>query len=499
MAGTAIHRDINDTSPRFSILLVLLALTACGGGRGASPPPTGPAQISTFAYVMNECEVAPGAGTGPLHQALWIRQGDGAPVQIAEFTLPTYPRNACLGYGQDRSGQDAVFVGAFQRLGRAPDASIVVFEVTDQFSPLRGFVPRDQRGFFVVRADGSGLRRIADASLEASFAADWNCILVGGSTCQRDEAIWLDFSPDGRLAVITDKGPASTGTLGGQIFTLDLTTGERTQLTFLPPLPRCREPIDPNAECVQVGQLPIFSTRFLDAQTIAFYRREGASTIVPYTVDIQSHELKPVQVVPIPGGGLVPIFHITGEPLGFTVFLPDRDPVNGPGPFGDVVEEAFNFNGQDTLQLTAFGRSDTFNTRTTLDQARVLFLASADPLGTNLKQACEVFSIDPLGGDLRQLTHFGADITEGRNCTTHDPPPTCTLGDMEVDRGTGSVVFISSCDPLGINPYGEQEFAMRPDGTGLRQLTAARGLRQGADGSLAVELPGPWAVPSRLR
>jgi len=43
------------------------------------------------------------------------------------------------------------------------------------------------------------------------------------------------------------------------------------------------------------------------------------------------------------------------------------------------------------------------------------------------------------------------------------------------DEITGALLFASSCDPLGGNPFGDQLFAMRQDGTGLRQVTAARG------------------------
>jgi hypothetical protein len=38
---------------------------------------------------------------------------------------------------------------------------------------------------------------------------------------------------------------------------------------------------------------------------------------------------------------------------------------------------------------------------------------------------------------------------------------------------------------------GDQIFAVRPDGTGLRQLTSLRGAQTLADGTLLVELPGP--------
>jgi hypothetical protein len=50
---------------------------------------------------------------------------------------------------------------------------------------------------------------------------------------------------------------------------------------------------------------------------------------------------------------------------------------------------------------------------------------------------------------------------------------------------------------LGTNPNGGQVFAMRPDGSRLRQLTDTRGLVVGADGSVTANLPGPWAYSSR--
>jgi len=490
------------------VFLCLLSLAACGGDGGAPPSPP-PAPISTFAYVMNECEAAPGQAQGPFRQALWIRQGDRDPVKVTELTLPSkMPRDLCLKYGQARAAGASVLVGAFQRLRVTPDGSTVVFEVTDDFSLVfRGSVRQDQEGFFTVRADGSGLHRLADPSRAANFAADWNCIVFGGADCAITVWAGVDISPDGRQLVFTDRGPDTSGTPAAQIFTLDLATGMRTQLTFLPPLLQCPQgSIDPDAECVPVGRLPIQFPRFLDARTVAFHRRERASNILPYTVDIQTRKLTPVQVVAIPGGGLVPVFQITGAPIGFTVWLPDLVPVNGPGPEGNIVTEAFAFDAKNILQLTNFGRSDTRHTRTTLDGSRVLFDASDDPLGTNPVHACELFSIDPQGGNLRQLTHFGADMPNGCNCDSCScggipcAPPVCSNGgNIDVDRGTASIVFASSCDPFGTNPYGEQAFAMRPDGTGLRQLTAARGLRESADGSLAVELAAPWAIAAQYR
>ena len=61
------------------------------------------------------------------------------------------------------------------------------------------------------------------------------------------------------------------------------------------------------------------------------------------------------------------------------------------------------------------------------------------------------------------------------------------------DARTGTLVFVSSCDPFGTNPNGQQIFAMRPDGTGLRALTDTHSVVRNPDGSVEAELPGPWA------
>ena len=52
-------------------------------------------------------------------------------------------------------------------------------------------------------------------------------------------------------------------------------------------------------------------------------------------------------------------------------------------------------------------------------------------------------------------------------------------------------MFYSSCDPFGANPYGDQLFAIRVDGTHLRQLTHARGLVREPDGTVSSENIGP--------
>ena len=56
-----------------------------------------------------------------------------------------------------------------------------------------------------------------------------------------------------------------------------------------------------------------------------------------------------------------------------------------------------------------------------------------------------------------------------------------------------SVLFYSDRNPLGTNPDGSQVFAMRWNGSHLRQLTRARGTTRAADGRVAeVEIPSRW-------
>ncbi|MGH7896115.1 MAG: hypothetical protein ACREQL_15695 [Candidatus Binatia bacterium] len=127
---------------------------------------------------------------------------------------------------------------------------------------------------------------------------------------------------------------------------------------------------------------------------------------------------------------------------------------------------------------------------------RVFLRASADPFGTNPSENCQFFSIGTFGSpaSLRQLTHFGPGAGEHSmwGCGGTDYPPGCNVQFAIQDLVTRTLVFYSSCDPLGTNPHGGQLFAIRPDGSGLRQLTHAPGLVVEADGTVDAELPGPF-------
>jgi hypothetical protein len=105
------------------------------------------------------------------------------------------------------------------------------------------------------------------------------------------------------------------------------------------------------------------------------------------------------------------------------------------------------------------------------------------------------------GRGLRQVTHLNSRVCRplyGPGCFQ---PQGIGYGYYRLvfqDPVTKAVVFDTNCDPLGANRSGYQLFAMRPDGDGLRQLTDASGFTTNPDGSIRVELPGPFAYSAAV-
>jgi len=455
-------------------VLLLLALAACGGNGG--PPPEGP---TTVAYAVTQCAVGPAGWVG--QQSLRIRHGERE-VTVAEFGplhLPTSLTSyvTCRTFGSARLGSQSIRVFPIQRIGVSLDGSTVVFEVTDDFSLLfpNQLVPPEQEGIYLVHADGGGLRRLGPASRDPSFVGITGIV-----------APFFGFSPDGRTVVFTDLDPQAPDPDAPQIVALDLITGARPVLTHLPPV------------ALPQHDLRTVVPVFLDAETVAFRTHanpdgtnpEDRSTWFTVRTDDKEKKARPIPVVALPGGTIVPNFSITSPDPTARIFAV-------PGPSGDFAFEVFLFDTSPSqvLQLTNFGRRDTYYAQVTADRQRVLFIASADPLGENPDNNCEFFSIDWIGTDLRQLPHIGEG--EQRSCDSFGPGEGCSITLVRVDPLTGWVTFDSDCDPFGTNPNGDQIFTMRPDGSGLRQLTATRGMTTEADGTVSVELPGPWGSPTR--
>jgi hypothetical protein len=467
-----------------TIVSILIAVCSCGGGGGGGESSEQPAMASTLAYVVTECRGDLEAWT--IHQSLQIRQGEQAPVTVVEHSAvvsgAVFPLSICDYIGRYRQATLFDTIGVFHRLGVTPDGSQVVFEVTDEvtgsiFADFRlvfppNALPAEQKGIFAVRADGTGVRRLGPASRNHAFF----------------ESLFA-FSPNGRTIAYIDRGPSRDNRDATQIFTLDLVTGERTQVTQLP-------------------QARTYTPFFNDDQTITFFTRAnadgnhpgGATIAVSVKSDGTGLTVAP-PVVALPGSELLTSFRITGAELDTAVLIVSGKPKNGEVNGNPNISEVFDIDRDNNiLQLTDFERSDTYAPTVSADAQRVFFSASADPLGTNPWEDCQMFSIDRAGGDLRQLTHFheGPEGQRSGGCIIAPPPLGCGLFFTSRDIRSDAIVFLSLCDLVGANPYGMQAFAMHSDGTGLNQLTNTHGYTVDASGVVTVELPYPIAWPGAL-
>ena len=470
-------------------------------GREACRRRCKPVAIRTLAYVVSECRMdAAGLVT---RQALRIRRGDREPITVAEFgptdAIPD-PSGVCRGLADGRWGGQWVQYGALQRLGVSPDGSGVVFEVTDEFSPFPPLLllSPEQKGFFFVRADGRGRpRRLGPASRDRTFRS-------GGFSF----APPMPFSPNGRRIAFTDLGSGPGREEAVQIVVLDLAADQPTptQVTHLPS-----------------GTAPgnffddFFLTccpTFIDDETVVFQTftdPDGSNPehdLAAFKVRIDGTNLKRISLpVAVEGSRVVPTLGVLGRGTDLLRLPLPGTPVSPPTtpPTDFPITEVFVQSGKNLLlQLTKFRRADTFIGFLNPTHTRAFFLASA-PSRANPHANCQLFSIGTNGSGLRQITHFGGTNPFIPGCFTTGffLPRACGIGYgyyrvVIQDPLTRAVVFDSSCDPLGANPFGDQVFAMRPDGHGLRQLTDASGFTTNPDGSIRVELPGPFAYSAGL-
>ena len=380
----------------------------------------------------------------------------------------------------------------------SPDGLTVVFQASNDFSvvpPLPLQLPPDQQGIFAVHTDGTDLRRLGPPNREPFFFVNGTSVVpVGG----------IQFSPDGHRLAVVDTGPDDTGTDASQIWLIDVATGMHTQITHLPP-PTASTDLPSNSPTI-VG----FS--FLDNETIGFLSFGNAGGPGLHNSRLfavgtgGSHQLRLIDSpVRAPGGTLLPIFGITGTRPQAAPLELEGDPINGPCGSGCTIGEMFLFDGVNVLQLTNFRRYDTGQIGTALvdvDDQHAYFAASANTpfVTTNPSETCQLFAIDRTGADLRQLTSFSenADGQVSRAGCNFARAPGCAVVPVAQDARTRRLILYSNCDLLGTHFVGAQLFAMNPDGTGVEQLTDARGLVTEPDGTVLGELPGPQAYGPHL-
>ena len=466
-------------------MLPLLGLNACGGGGGDESAEMPPAAVRSLAYVLTDCEgdLLQGA---TMRQSLRIRQDDQE-ITVVEHSAEGGVEMTiiCAGIGTNRQAPSCARRGVFHRLGVSPDGSQVVFEVTDEH-PLTIFpqntLPTDQKGIFAVRADGNEVRRLGPPSRDPPYVGFYQ------------SHPFFAFSPDGSKVAYTDRSSDNPDAV--QISTLDTTTGVIQQLTHLPPA----GVYDAILGRIDDTCCPVFT----DNQSVTFLTYADVNGENPQhhkiSVSVKTDGTGDLTVGPlavaIRGSQLVTIFHITGSDVGAALLTRPGTPLNPPPLTVPPIEELFAVSGDDILQLTNFRRWETGAPTLSADGQRVFFPASP-PSATNPTEDCQIWSIDPVGGDLRQLTHLHEGERSTAGCAlTLAPPNGCFVHFLGRDVQTDDLVFFSTCNPLRTNPYGTQVFAVHQDGTGLRQLTHARGYsRDDASGSVSVELPYPFANP----
>jgi hypothetical protein len=465
-------------------------------------------RIGTLAYVLTECEVdAQGNLLGA--QELRIRRGNCEDVTVVRLELDVAvkepPFAGCRFYGQWRVGGAVVSVAPFHRVSVTPDGSGVLFDVSNGDVRLVS-VPDEIEGMWLVRADGTGLRRLHEPIRVSQFKVlpEYPYAQVAPDT--------IRFSPDGRRIVFTDLDDQDVE----QIFTTRIANGRtRTQLTSLP-----------RATASKPWAPATGWASFIDDETIGFVTHadyppganpEGGRR--QFTVGVRGKK-GPLDVTADSDRGSSlgkPGFTIVGGGSLYQLEVASAPANSGPTS-GRTVEEIAFLTEADSLQLTNFGRADTAGAVLDMHGKRAFFSASANPNKStcrtcdNPSENCQIFSIGNRGQGLRQLTHFRhtdqstmgcipLPVEEGPLTEIHDGCFVFVNGEYAIG---GAVVFETSCDPFCSRIHGERPcnlggniFAMRPDGSGMRQLTHARTVTRLPEGGIHVELPGPWAYGGR--
>src|SRR5262249_52061606 len=277
--------------------------TTCATHSSCAAPGAG---IRTVAYVTTAC-TTDAQGLSSVRQRLFVRRGNCDPVPVVNMPqtppIPDVltPNMNCAGFLRRRWGGFSVRFGALQRLGVSPDASRVVFEVNDDFSSLQSVppLPEEQKGFFLVRADGRGLVHLpGPPSRDKSFRGD-----------SFGFAPPLSFSPDGRRVAFTDLGPGPSGEDAVQIVTLDLVKGARSTLTTLP-----------SGTTPSPDFLLTCCPKFIDNDTVIFQtyvnpeRKNAAHDFAAFTVRLDDHRLHRVGFpsAGLPGTSPFASFGVTG-------------------------------------------------------------------------------------------------------------------------------------------------------------------------------------------
>jgi hypothetical protein len=431
---------------RLASVLLLVALTqpamAACTRRCASRPEGCGKGFGTLAYVVSTCRVVGRSQIGA--QELRIHRAGCDSITVLRLANPepvADPFGLCTIVGENHLGTASPIAGAFQRLGVTPDGKGVVFEINNAFELLEHTpLAPEQQGFFYVRADGTGLRRLGPPSRDPTYR-----IYVSGGRPSAEVQTRVAISEDGRWAVFSDRAPGADGVETEQLFAIDLVTGERRQVTNL----TAGEPPRP-------GRRIIGYFAFQEGRPIVFVLETGRQAQAKkIRVDGTGlRDLSDPSGLSSNGENRVSLtFRRSGLRYGLVGITSLVPPVNADAlpDFGTRVDLYSLLADGNLIQLTNFGFGDT--NPLGLAPRDIVFMASADPLGKNPFHNCQLFRISPLGLGFRQATHFGQGRRSEEGCQI-GPLPGCGIRELNGwDSDTAAALtFYYDCDPIGTDP-----------------------------------------------
>jgi hypothetical protein len=469
-------------------MIVLLVATATWSVAASHCPSTKPtkARFRTIAWVNTTCRTDANGLVG--HQEIYVQRGEREATVVSRGAIGPVPDplGLCRAFAEGHDGIVSLLAGAYTAVAVSPDGNHVAFELNDAFSLLApGVLTNEDDGIYLVRADGTERVRLAPPNRVPVYRQPGFDLNPNG----------IVFSPDGRYIVYSDLGPADDGSVDAQLWSLRIADRKTTQLTRL-----ARH---------AGGTVPLgYWFHFADERTVGMFTLDYYAPDEPgydpgyggrrqefYSVSVDGRRFQKLSPVLGPNGQVIPQFGVTRHRPAAAGLILDGTADN---PMNGIIapRELFVARGRNVLQLTHFNRVDVGNTDPVVSAngQHVYFAASADPFGCNPTNNCQTFSIDTLGGHLRQLTAIAVG-TPNDGCFG----PRCRVVPFAQDAVTGTVLLNTACDPFGTNVNGNNVFAIRPDGSGLRQITHARGLVVDTPDVVEVELPGPGAYQRTLQ
>jgi hypothetical protein len=422
------------------------------------------------------------------HQEIYVQRGDRAPTVVSRATVGPVPDPAglCRVFGEGHDGIISVAAGVYPAVAVSPDGKHVAFELNDEFSILApGGLTDEEDGIFLAHVDGTNRVKLAPPTRVPVFRQPSFDLNPNG----------IVFSADGRYLVYSDLGPADDGSIDAQLWSLRIADRKKTQLTHLSRHTGSTVPLGYWFHFADEHTVGMFTLDYYMPGEDGYDPGYGGRRQEFYSVSVDGRRFRKLSPVLGPNGQVIPQFGVTRRRPAAAGLILDGTADN---PMGGSTSprELFVAFGKNVLQLTHFNRVDVGNIDPVVSAngERVYFSASADPFGCNPTNNCQTFSIDTLGGHLRQLTAIAVG-TPNDGCFG----PRCRVVPFAQDALTGTVLLNTACDPFGTNVNGNNVFAVRPDGSGLRQITHARGLTVDTPDVVEVELPGPGAYQRTLQ